>query len=308
MSNKFKNNKIETCSFCDSTFITEVMDFGKVGLAGGFLRSDQFDCELFYPLRLFYCTDCYSVQVIDKVSAEVLFKDYFYYSSSIKTLRDHFVAYALEVTERFLHPETCTVVEFGCNDGVLLKPLADLKIKTVIGVDPATNVVDKINDDRINIINDFFSESVSKDIIKKYGRVNMVVANNVYAHIPDIQGVTRAVRDVLCDDGVFIFEVHYLGKVINDLQYDMIYHEHLYYYSLISATTHFERYEMEIFDVKPVPIHGGSIRFYVCKKGSMHSSNISSAVINMRKEEIAKGFNLEITYMKVLKLVKKIEN
>ena len=276
--------------------MTKVMDFGEVALAGGFLRSDQFTEEHYYPLRLYFCRDCYAVQVIDKVSTQVLFKDYFYFSSSIQTLREHFVNYAREVTTRFLTPESSTVLEFGCNDGVLLRPLADQNIKTVIGVDPATNVVGTINDPRIKIINDFFSENIAQEVVAKYGHVDLVVANNVYAHIPDIQGVTRAVHEVLSDDGVFIFEVHYLGNVINELQYDMIYHEHLYYYSLLSAIEHFERYEMVIFDVKSVPIHAGSMRFYVCKKGSKHSHLISSEVTKLKNDELSMGFNLPETF------------
>ena len=138
----------------------------------------------------------------------------------------HFEGYAAEVTARFLEPERSTAIEFGCNDGVLLRPLADQRIRTVIGVDPATNVVTTIDDPRITVVNDFFNEAVAERIVAAHGKADIVVANNVYAHIPDIQGVTRAVRIALDDDGVFIFEVHYLGKVIEELQYDMIYHEH----------------------------------------------------------------------------------
>jgi methylation protein EvaC len=296
MRNSVGIKQIASCSFCDSTTMTEIIDFGNVALAGGFLRLNQFADESYYPLRLFFCNNCYAVQVIDKVNAEVLFKDYFYFSSSIQTLRDHFTDYAREVTTRFLIPESATVIEFGCNDGVLLRPLADQNIKMVIGVDPATNIVSTINDPRITIINDFFTEDVSRDIILTHGHVDMVVANNVYAHIPDLQGITRAVRDVLIDDGVFIFEVHYLGNVINELQYDMIYHEHLYYYSLLSAMKHFERYGMIVFDLEQVTIHAGSMRFYVCKKGSKHSFVVSSAVIQLQHEELAKGFHLPETF------------
>ena len=284
------------CSFCNSKSMTEIMDFGEVALAGGFLHANQFTEESYYPLRLFFCHDCYAVQVIDKVSAGILFKDYFYFSSSIQTLRDHFIEYAREVATRFLMPESATVVEFGCNDGVLLGPLANQNIKTVIGVDPATNIVSTINDPRITIINDFFTEDVAQDIISKHGQVDMVVANNVYAHIPDIQGITRAICNVLSGDGVFIFEVHYLGNVINELQYDMIYHEHLYYYSLLSAMKHFERYGMMVFDIKKVPIHAGSMRFYVCKKGSKNGCVVSPAVIQLQNEELAKGFNCPETF------------
>jgi SAM-dependent methyltransferase len=286
------------CSFCDSSAMSEIMDFGKVALAGGFLKTEQFVGELVYPLRLYFCNDCFAVQVIDKVDAKVMFEDYFYFSSSIRTLREHFQEYAAEVTSRFLTPENSTVIEFGCNDGVLLRPLADRKIRTVIGVDPATNIVKTINDPRITIINDFFTEPVAQKIIAKHGKADMVVANNVYAHIPDIQGITRAVRAVLNDEGVFIFEVHYLGKIINELQYDMIYHEHLYYHSLLSLTNHFARYDMMVFDIKPVPIHAGSMRFYVCKKGSQRAALVLPQVEALRNEELANGYHLKETFLR----------
>jgi SAM-dependent methyltransferase len=284
------------CSFCDSKAMTEIIDFGRVALAGAFLKPEKFVNEATYPLRLYFCNDCLSVQLIDKVSANVLFENYFYFSSAIGTLREHFLHYASEVTSRFLKPENSTVIEFGCNDGILLKPLADQRIRTVIGVDPATNIVRTINDSRVTVINDFFNEDVSEKIITNHGKADMVIANNVYAHIPDIQGVTRATKKVLKDDGVFIFEVHYLGKIINGLQYDMIYHEHLYYYSLLALTKHFDRYDMMVFDVKSIPVHAGSMRYYVCKKGSRHSSLVSPKVTALREEELANGFHRAETY------------
>jgi methylation protein EvaC len=279
------------CSFCDSAHMSEIMDFGKVALAGAFLKPDQFDFERTYPLRLHFCHECFAVQVVDKVAAEILFHDYFYFSSSIQTLRDHFQTYAAEMTARFLAPETSTVLEFGCNDGVLLRPLADQRIRTVIGVDPARNVLATVNDPRVTVINDFFTEEVARQIVSEHGNVDMVMANNVYAHIPDIQGITRAISIVLNDDGVFIFEVHYLGKMIAEMQYDMIYHEHLYYYSILSAMKHFDRYDMMIFDVKAIPIHAGSMRFYVCRKASKHRTSVSPNVDALRNEELSMGFH-----------------
>jgi methylation protein EvaC len=289
------------CSFCDSKSMSSVIDFGEVALAGAFLKPEQFADELRYRLRLYFCNDCFAVQVVDKVSASVLFKNYFYFSSEIRTLREHFLSYASEVSARFLKPEVATVIEFGCNDGVLLRPLADQGIRTVIGVDPATNIVNTINDPRITVVNDFFNEEVAEKIIERHGKADLVVANNVYAHIPDIQGVTRAIRNVLTDEGVFVFEVHYLGKIVNELQYDMIYHEHLYYYSLLALTKHFERYDMLVFDVKPIAIHAGSMRYYVCKKGSRHSRAVSEQVVALEKEEIALGFGRAGTYARFAK-------
>jgi len=267
------------------------MDFGRVALAGGFLTSEQFENEQKYPLRLFFCDDCCAVQVVDKISADVLFQDYFYFSSSIGTLREHFRNYAAEVTSRFLSPPSASVLEFGCNDGVLLQPLADEGIGTVIGVDPASNVLASVDDQRLTLINDFFNESVADSVVERYGEMDMVLANNVYAHIPDIQSATQAVSRVLKKDGVFIFEVHYLGRVIDEMQYDMIYHEHLYYYSLLSAISHFTRYGMVVFDVKPVPIHAGSLRFYVCKSGSKHEAEVSTRVSQLKQEELERGFD-----------------
>ena len=287
------------CSFCDGTQMSEVMDFGKVALAGAFVKPDQFKDERKFPQRLYFCRGCYAVQIVDKIPADVLFKNnYFYFSSSIGTLRDHFQQYAAEVTSRFLSPETATVLEFGCNDGVLLRPLADQGIRTVIGVDPASNVVATINDPRVTVVNDFFTETVARRIVAEHGKVDMIMANNVYAHIPDIQGTTRAISQALSDDGVFVFEVHYLGKVINEMQYDMVYHEHLYYYSLLSAMKHFERYGMVVFDIKPTPIHAGSMRFYVCKKGSKHGTSVSNAVKMLEAEERANGFDRDETFQR----------
>ncbi|MGO4677630.1 class I SAM-dependent methyltransferase [Bosea sp. 2YAB26] len=279
------------CAFCDSKRLGLVMDFGKVALAGGFLKPKDFANERVYPMRLHFCHDCCAVQVTDIVPADILFHDYFYFSSAIKTLRDHFEAYAEEVTRRFLTPSAARVLEIGCNDGVLLQPLADRGISTVVGVDPASNVVGTISDPRISIINDFFTEAVAENVVRDHGPMDLIMANNVYAHIPDIQGTTRAISSALAADGVFIFEVHYLGKVINELQYDMIYHEHLYYYSCISAINHFARYDMVVFDVKPVPIHAGSMRFYVCKKHSRHARSITPAVLDLVQSEKGAGFD-----------------
>ncbi|MCX7090657.1 MAG: class I SAM-dependent methyltransferase [Legionellales bacterium] len=293
-----QDNVMHSCSFCDSQRMNKVIDFGDVALAGGFLKSEQFHQEQKFSLRLFYCRDCYALQVVDKVSADILFKDYFYFSSAINTLSDHFRGYAEEVTSRFLSPQTATVLEFGCNDGVLLRPLADQGIHTVIGVDPAKNVVASIDDARVTLINDFFTEEVAEQVIAQYGKVDMIMANNVYAHIPDIQGTTRAVAKALNDNGVFVFEVHYLDKVITDMQYDMIYHEHLYYYSLLSAMKHFERYDMMVFDVKAIPIHAGSMRFYVCKNGSSHSLSVSQNVKALEADERRKGFDNYQTFLR----------
>lgn len=288
----------KNCAFCDSSNIDLVMDFGEMALAGGFLKSKDFYNEPKFNMRMGFCNDCFAVQILDAIPPDLMFKDYFYFSSSIGTLKEHFKNYAEEVTNKFLDPSSAKVLEFGCNDGILLKPLADQNIQTVIGVDPAENVISTIKDKRINTIADYFTEKVADDVVDQFGEVDLVMANNAYAHIDDIQGTTRAVKKVLSRDGIFAFEVHYLGVVLDELQYDMIYHEHIYYYSLLSAINHFKRYSMTVFDIKQLDIHGGSYRFYVCNDDGKNANDISTDVKNLVNLEKKKGYNQIKTFKK----------
>ncbi len=296
------------CSFCGGRNLETVLDLGSVALAGGFLKPDDFAAEQKFPLRVVFCETCFGVQIAEKVDPKLLFSDYFYFSSAITTLRDHFRSYAAEVCERFVRSPGGVVVEFGCNDGVLLRPLADMGIETVIGVDPAANVLGTIDDARLELISGFFDEDVAARILSKHGPADVVMANNVFAHISDIRAATRAVRQVLKRDGVFVFEVHYLGNVIEGMQYDMIYHEHLYYYSLLSATEHFDRHEMSVFDVKHVPVHGGSLRFYVCRKDSRYATSVSNRVHELRAIEHSKGYDRYETFFEFSRRVASHKN
>jgi len=299
-------NKI--CSFCEKSDLHEIIDFGKVALAGGFIKKNEIKNEPKFTLRVFFCVNCYAVQIIDKVDQDLLFKNYYYFSSFINTLKTHFEDYASYVVERFIEvPNNSTVVEFGCNDGVLLNPLSKKNIKNLIGVDPATNIVNQIKIKNVNIINNFFNVEIANQISDKYDKADLILANNVFAHIPDIRGTTLAVKNLLKKNGVFVFEVHYLEKIIGELQYDMIYHEHLYYYSLISLENFFSKYNLKIFDIKNIQTHGGSIRFYVSNTDSIHAKNITNDVKKMRDKEIKNGFNnLEIykSFSKSVSLLK----
>lgn len=287
------------CAFCGSHKLTEVIDFGEVAVAGAFLKKADIPNEKKYPLEVVFCTKCYVVQVKDHIDPEELFSQDYYFSSAIKTLQDHFSKYASEVSSRFLDdPKTAVVLEFGSNDGVLLRPLAKEGIGTVIGIEPAKNIVDSIDQDGFKVINDFFTVPVAESIVEEHGKVNLVMANNVYAHITDINGTTEAITTVLDDEGVFAFEVHYLGEIIDGLQYDFIYHEHIYYYSLIALENHFKRHNMVIFDLKPIPIHGGSVRYYAARADSQRAKNVSKAVTDLREKEMKHGYQNPGTYKK----------
>jgi methylation protein EvaC len=286
----------ETCAFCGSRTLEPIVDFGDVALAGGFVKPAQFAAEPRYRLRVVFCTGCLALQLPDIVDPAQLFANYFYFSSAIRSLREHFLDYASEVVARFLRPEHATVVEIGCNDGILLKPLADHGVRTTIGVDPATNIVQAIGDPRIKVVNDFFGSAVAARIRAQHGAADLVVANNVYAHIPEINDVTKGVAELLAPNGVFVFEVHHLGSVLRGLQYDMIYHEHLYYYSLLALENHLRRHGLQVFDVKRIPIHAGSIRYYVCREGSRWAKNVTNRVGLLRQDEIAQGLDRVETF------------
>jgi methylation protein EvaC len=240
------------CSLCDGK-LAQFMDFGNVALAGAFLKPEQFHAEKKYRLRVGFCESCFSVQLIDRVDPKVMFPDYRYKSSATQTARTHFQKYAEHVVEQF---KPKTVLEIGCNDGVMLRPLSKL-VETATGVDPS-NVVPE----DLNVINEFFTMDVAKDV----GKVDVVIANNVFAHIPDLAAVTRAVKEVMKDDGVFVFECHSLADMIKDCQYDVIYHEHVYYHSLAALQNFFEGFGMSVFRIEKIPLHAGSTRYYVCKK------------------------------------------
>lgn len=277
------------CAFCGSRALESIIDFGDVALAGAFVKPHQFAGEPRYRLRVFFCPRCYALQLPDVVDPAELFANYFYFSSAIRSLREHFLDYASEVTARFLRPERSTVVEIGCNDGILLKPLADQGVRKPIGVDPASNIVKAIADPRITVVNEFFGSKVAAAILSEHGPADLVVANNVYAHIPEINDVTAGIAHLLSDNGVFVFEVHHLGSVLRGLQYDMIYHEHLYYYSLVALENHLRRHGMVVFDLKRIPIHGGSIRYYACKAESRWARAITNRVLLLRQDETAQG-------------------
>ena len=292
------------CRFCSSKKIIQIIDFGEVGLAGGFLLPEDFGFEKKFLQQLYFCEDCFLLQIINKIDPKLLFKDYFYFSSAISTLRKHFRLYAEEITKEFLIPETSTVLEIGCNDGILLKPFIELGVKKVIGVDPSTNVISTIKDPDIIIYNNFLTQDLSEKIIEDHGQVDLICANNVFAHINDMKDVTWAIKRLLKPSGVFIFEVHYIGSLIEEVQYDMIYHEHIYYYSLLTLKKFFSEFSLEIFNIKPIPIHGGSMRYYIRHTGKLENKKISLKLSDLEKQELEKGYDKKSTFLTYAKEVK----
>ncbi len=277
---EFKTKK--NCRFCESKNLKKVIDFGPMPLAGGFLKKEEVKKEKKYPLRVFICESCGLVQLIDVVSAELLFKDYRYAPSTIKTIREHFKKYAKEMTTRFLK-QNSFIVEIGSNDGVFLAPLKKFGINA-LGVDPATNIVKIAKKRGLNVINDFFNVKTSKLIFNKHGKADAIFSNNTLAHIDNMDETMKGIKLLLDKKGILVFEIQYLADLVRYVQYDLIYHEHLCYYSLKPLIKFLDRYGMKIFDIKRIPTQGGSIRVYAANK-SNQKYRTSKKILKMLKLE-----------------------
>lgn len=291
MKDEFKIYKF--CRFCYSKSIHQVLSLGNMPLAGGFLKTEkEFKNEKLFPLKLYFCSDCYLVQTDLVINKKILFQNYYYSSSAIRTLNDHFKAFAKTIKTKF--PKKKFIVEIGSNDGVFLNILKKSGFK-VLGVDPAENFVKLLLKKGLNSINDYFSEKVAKKIVEKYKHADIIVSSNTLAHIEDMHDVVKGIRLLLKDDGILIFENHYLGNLLKENQYDMVYHEHQYYHSLLVLDNFFKSHQMEIFNVEKNPIHSGSIRVYVQKDKYGHNK-ISRNVKKLLAEEKKMKLNSLTTY------------
>lgn len=252
MSHKIRTN----CAICGNENLETIMEYGNVPLAGDFPSKEELARDEKYNLNIQFCTTCSLLQTDSVVDAEVLFKDYRYMSSI--GLTKHFTEVARKIKRKF---KPHSVLEIGSNDGVLLKPLNDLGVRAM-GVDPATNICEVARSKGCDVYNDYFSEEfVIKNELEN--SFDFAVSNNCFAHIDDIHSIVRGVKRALCSGGHFQVEVHYVKPLIDKLQYDNIYHEHIYYYSLSALNHLFKKNEMTIIDFEELPIHAGSIRVVV---------------------------------------------
>jgi methylation protein EvaC len=283
---------LQSCRFCDSKDLQVVLDLGLMPLAGAFLKEDEIWDERFYPLELQFCCNCCMVQVSCVPDPKDLFNEkYFFHSSSVLSLVRHFEDYATDVFFKFLADRHDPVVlEVGCNDGVLLRPLAKLGCK-VIGVDPSINATSKISIENAEIFNEFFGEKVASDIVGTVGAVDLVTANFSFGHIDDMHDVMKGVNLLLKPDGIFVFEIYYLKTILDEMNYDMIYHEHMSYYSLLALSTFLEKWSIEIFDVDYFSkIRSGALRVY-CKNKENKVHPISNRFKVMLKNEYDSRLN-----------------
>ena len=237
-------------------------------LANALLTPEQLhDPEPRYPLVLAFCPGCSLVQITETVPPERLFREYLYFSSFSDTLLRHAAILVNGLIESRGLDSKHLVIEVASNDGYLLQYYQQRGIR-VLGIEPARNIAEAARDRGICTISEFFGEELAYKIKDEYGQADVIHANNVLAHVADLNGFVKGVAVVLKADGVVVIEVPYLKDLIEHVEFDTIYHEHLCYFSLTALTTLFERHELMIEDVERVPIHGGSLRLFVRRVGS----------------------------------------
>ena len=291
-------SNIDKCRFCDSE-LTDIIHFGDdFPLAGGFLRSEkEFANEKTYPLTLVFCIKCCLLQCKEYIHSDMLFKQgYFYYSSMIPMLRKHFNEYAATLASIYPNTRETTIIEIGCNDGVMLRPLKEHGFN-VIGVDPSDTVKECVNNN-FTIYNTYFNEETANQIVKDHGQCDVFLSSNSFAHINDMKSIMNGIKLVVKDNGLIIIEVHYSKTIIDELQFDFIYHEHMSYYNVTSFYNISQLFGMSLEDVEFTKIHGTSIRVYLRNTPNLPISDKVRQIIDSEKPytnlDIYRKFNSDL--------------
>ena len=258
--------KVNTaCRACDGKSLVKVLDLGSTPLANSFLeKADLERPEPSFPLEVHSCEDCGLLQLIHVVSPEVLFRDYIYVSTTSDTLQAHFAALARAIKERYSLGPDSLALEIASNDGLLLKKFRDIGVRG-LGVEPAVNIAQMARKDGIEVVNEFFTEARAREVRDKYGAADVVLGNNVLAHVNDLADFLRGIELVLQPRGGVSIEVPYVRNLIEHWEYDTIYHEHLSYFSVAVLSRLFSRFGLTVYDVERIPIHGGSLRIHAMK-------------------------------------------
>lgn len=293
------------CRICSSHNLELILDLGKQPLANAFIKKeDLVKKENKFPLRLYLCKNCYLLQLIDIVNKELLFKEYLYLTSASNPIVVHFEKYASEIYEEFLKDmDRPLVIEVGSNDGSLLKEFKRLGVE-VLGIEPAINISKMAIDRGIPTENAFFNYDVAKKIsIKK--KASIIIANNVFGHVENLKEFIECVKILSKDNGIFVFEVPYLIDLIQKLEFDTVYHEHLSYFSLKPLMKLMNEFDLEIFDVRRQKVHGGTIRVFVGKKKCFKTTTNVQKLITLEEEF---GICKLETYEKFSERVKQVKN
>lgn len=269
-----------TCRICGSADMEPVLSLGTTPLADGLRREDQLSQpEPTFPLNVGFCPQCSLLQLFETVPPEQLFcKEYPYYSSFSPALLRHSRENALNLIEvRKLHSSSL-VIELASNDGYLLKNFVEYKIP-VLGIDPADGPAIAAQAAGVPTLCDFFTLPLAEKLAAR-GKADVIIANNVLAHVADTHGFVEGIRTLLKEDGVAVIEVPYVRDLVQHCEFDTIYHEHLCYFSVTALDRLFRMHSMFLNDIEHLSIHGGSLRLYVEKREA-----VASVVLEMLKDE-----------------------
>jgi len=293
IANETENRR---CRFCKTELEHTFADLGVSPLANSYLEAAELtQVEPFYPLRVFVCSACLLVQLEELGSPVDIFSDYPYFSSFSESWLEHAKKYALEAIERFNLGSDSRVVEIGSNDGYLLRFFKEAGIP-VLGIEPAANVARAAREKDIETKVRFFNSALAGELAKAGRQADLIVGNNVLAHIPRVNNLMIGLKKLLKPGGIISMEFPHLLSLIEQNQFDTIYHEHYSYFSLTTAAEIFGAHGLPLFDAEELSTHGGSLRIYACNEEAEGFSRSERLAELLDKEE-KKGLTDLDTYL-----------
>tara|TARA_B110000438_G_scaffold293935_1_gene334557 strand:+ start:70 stop:1302 length:1233 start_codon:yes stop_codon:yes gene_type:complete len=282
------------CRFCDSNLNKIFVNLGDSPLANSYLKENDFHNEKFYPLCIFLCEKCFLVQLEELETPENIFSDYAYFSSFSSSWLKHAKDFVEMIIPRLSLDKDSLVVEIASNDGYLLQNFVSKNIP-VLGIEPAKNVAITAIEKKISTITEFFDSKLAKNLVKKGKTADLIIGNNVFAHVPCLNDFVSGLKILLKQNGVITLEFPHLLQLIQNNQFDTIYHEHFSYFSLITAKKIFQHHGLRIFDVEELSSHGGSLRLFITHIENTKISETSN-VNSVLEKEISFGLTQINTY------------
>ena len=281
---------MHNCRFCSCPLEHTFCDLGQTPPSNSYLKTLS-QKEHYFPLHAFVCSNCYLVQLGQFQTPAEIFSDYAYFSSYSDSWLAHAKQYVDKVTQRFQLNFDSFVVEIASNDGYLLQYFKEKNVP-ILGVEPAINVAATAQAKGIPTLTKFFGLKTAQEITPK---ANLIIGNNVLAHVPDINDFVSGISKLLAPNGVVTLEFPHLLQLMKQNQFDTIYHEHFSYLSLTSSEKIFNRWGLEVFDVEELSTHGGSLRVYLQHKGDKHA--LTSNIQNVKNQEIECGLTSLPAYL-----------
>ena len=276
------------CRHCDSILELDLIDLGSAPLSNGYLTKEQLSQgEITYPLRVKVCESCYLVQTLDFVtSTDVFTSNYHYFSSTSTTWVSHALNFAEQITKDLELNSDSLVIEIASNDGYLLQHFNKLGIPN-FGIEPTKSTAETAREKGVKTLEEFFSLELARNLTSQGDYADLIIGNNVYAHVPDINDFTRGMKEVLKPNGTIVLEFPHLLQMMKENLFDTIYHEHFSYLSLNVVTNIFKAAGLKVWDVEKISTHGGSLRVYGCHLNSEITE--TNRVNDLVNEEITAG-------------------